>query len=85
MQKNVYISTNIRTEEILESISRFSQEDGIEFIKELEKCYEDWEVTEQLARYFVSEMSKLYKEDPEDAKNWNSFLIANTNKGESHE
>jgi len=64
MAETVRMIAYMDEDKIIESISDSISHEGIvEFIKKLEKSYQDWDVTEALYEYFKGEMEILWEED----------------------
>lgn len=60
--------------DVVESLSRNTDHDNVvELVDAIDKSFEDWEVTEAIAKHFVKEMQGL-KEDPQDLQDWIQFL-----------
>ena len=69
----IQINAEIDKKDLITAINdSISHEDIIDFIKDLEKSYEDWEVTEKLHEYFKSEMKilKKHEEGIENEQSW---------------
>lgn len=80
MNKIISVNLDVNVDELIYNLSFLSQEDAIKYITKLEKYYADWDMTEQLARHFIEEMTLLFKygdysaEQPEDKKAWINYL-----------
>lgn len=73
----VVFSHGVPVEEIVEAVNQLSQEDIVDFIKDVETRAEDWGVCDKLARHFTAQVTDFLTDEHEDLEwkeEWKKFL-----------
>lgn len=71
------VPVKMSREELAELVSENVPCDEVaQFMKEVDLCYADWNVTESITRAFVEEMCGETADDPSWKENFKNFLLA---------
>jgi hypothetical protein len=65
-KQNMSIKVNVEldVDDIVDNIN--TQEEAFALIKAVDERFEDWGFTEEITRYFISQMKRLYTKHPEE-------------------